>query len=1345
MLIDGTLLIGSRMADPGRFSLARLNNTNYATWKFEIEMLLTREELWFVVEEAKPEPVTAAWTKADKKARATIALSVEQSQYPLIKDGTTALAVWNALKSYHEKTTMTSQLSLLIRLCDGKLQEGGDAEKHLLEMDSLFGRLQSAGLELGEKLKVAMVLRSMPESYHFLASALEARPDADITMELVKSKLLDEFHKRCERDGTGVGGEQVLKVQKSSRTCFFCKQPGHFKKDCHKWLRTQEEAGPSGKSKSSSGNQRKVKAKQVTNTERDPVSFLVQEESYVSRATLKQEHSWTVDSGASCHMTSNGSFFDNLDESTSVHVMMANGNRTKSGGHGGGYVAGMNGAGKPVDIRLDNVLYVPDLDSGLLSVSKIADKGFGVLFTQKSVEIIDKSKRVVALGERSGGLYVLKDQECAAVSNLCHSVNCQHTWHRRFGHRDPAVLDRIQKGQLATGMKLVNCGMKIVCDCCLEGKMARLPFPKQAERKTTQPLQLIHTDLCGPMSTVTPGGNRYFMVLIDDYSRYLVLYLLKDKGEAKHCIKSFVRLVENQFGRKPQAIRSDRGAEFVNKELKQFYSDEGIRMELTAGYAPQQNGVAERRNRYLQEMAVCMLLDAGLGKQYWGEAIATASYIQNRLPSRSTEKTPMELWSGQKPDLSELKVFGCDAYVYIPDVKRKKLEKRAEKLTFIGYACGSKAYRFLNKQTGKIIISRDAKFLELGVEIQEEQGPSSVEPVKLQLFGDGDQEEDEDNEEDDGTEPDSESDSDDEEFSDEHSDKPEEEKSDEEEEDKSGEEEDEVRRSQRPNAGTLPTKLNDYVVGVAQLEECDPKNYEEAVRSVNKSEWMRAMDSEYEALLSKDTWKLVPLPKGRHAIGSKWVFKQKKNSSGQTVRFKARLVAQGYAQRYGEDFDEVHAPVALQQTFRVLLTVAGHKGLQVRHVDVKNAYLNGVLQEEIFMRQPPGYSTVGKEELVCKLNRSLYGLKQAARVWNSTIKEVLVDLGFRQSEADACLYSKQFPNGEWIYLLIYVDDMVLVCKDGSQITGVENALRKRFEISSLGEIKQFLGITVEKDINGMYMLSQKCMILEIADRFGLTDAKPSKYPVDPGYFRHNGGEKLPDNVLYHKLVGALLYVATNTRPDIAAAVSILSRKTNCPAQQDWLELKRVVRYLVGTQEYQLRLASDRSKNLELVGYSDADWAGDTTDRKSTSGFVFQIGDASVSWASRKQACVTTSTMEAEYVALSEAAQETTWLRRLLAELGYTQRQPTIINEDNRGCIDFVSLERQNKRSKHIDTKFYHAKDLCTREVIQLRYCPTDSMIADVFTKPLGATKIQLFAEKLGLCSNRKPNRNSNRK
>lgn len=393
------------------------------------------------------------------------------------------------------------------------------------------------------------------------------------------------------------------------------------------------------------------------------------------------------------------------------------------------------------------------------------------------------------------------------------------------------------------------------------------------------------------------------MTVIDDHSRYLVLYLLEDKAQAKNCIKSYVRLVENKFGRKPRIIRSDRGGEFVNKELKRFYSDEGIEMQLTAGYAPEQNGVAERRNRYLQEMAMCMLLDAGLEKQYWGEAIAAAAYIQNRLPSRTVGKTPFELWSGQKPDVSHLKVFGCQAFVHVPDAKRGKMESKAEKLIFVGYDSGSKAYRFLNKQKNKITVSRDARFLELGSQFQEERVAVPPEEALLEL--ESEEQLDAEQQEEVESEPEHEAEGEPEPepepcgsgandsladdsffqgFSDVNTTV--EEFHDADDLDESVEER-ELRRSQRSNAGVLPKRLEDYVVGVARLSESEPKSYKEAVNSSNKAEWVRAMEEEYESLLSRGTWSLVPLPAGRQAIGSKWVYKEKKDSHGQTVRFKA--------------------------------------------------------------------------------------------------------------------------------------------------------------------------------------------------------------------------------------------------------------------------------------------------------------------------------------------------------------------------------------------------------------------------------------------------------------------------
>lgn len=543
----------------------------------------------------------------------------------------------------------------------------------------------------------------------------------------------------------------------------------------------------------------------------------------------------------------------------------------------------------------------------------------------------------------------------------------------------------------------------------------------------------------------------------------------------------------------------------------------------------------------------------------------------------------------------------------------------------------------------------------------------------------------------------------------------------------------EIPSEQRSTRGNLPVRLRDYIVDVAKVIEQEPLSYEEAVRGPEQDLWKAAMREEYDSLMKNNTWSLVELPNGRKPVGCKWVYKRKEDVCGNVSKFKARLVAQGFSQQAGVDYDAVFAPVATQPTFRILLTVAGYKRMTVRHLDVKSAYLHGQLQEEIYMQQPKGFTVRGKEHLVCRLHRCLYGLKQGAKVWNDTISAILGELGFEQGRSDACLFTKKLESGELVYVLIYVDDMIVASVSEAEVDKVEKLLKKRISLSSLGEVSHFLGIRVTKDKDGFYALDQQTYVAKVASRFKLDKAKGSKVPMDVGYYRSREGSKLlSSNSDYRSLVGALLYVAVNTRPDVAACVSILSRKISEPSEVDWTELKRVVRYLLLTSDYKLRLSVNRQERMVLLGYSDADWGGDPTDRKSVTGYVFQLNQSSICWASRKQTAISLSSMEAEYVALSEACKELVWLRRLLEEIGVKQNGPTTVYEDNTSCIEFVGVDRQSRRSKHIDTRIFYARNLCEQGVVSVQYCSSESMMADVLTKPLGAAKQRRFAEMLGL-------------
>jgi hypothetical protein len=307
----------------------------------------------------------------------------------------------------------------------------------------------------------------------------------------------------------------------------------------------------------------------------------------------------------------------------------------------------------------------------------------------------------------------------------------------------------------------------------------------------------------------------------------------------------------------------------------------------------------------------------------------------------------------------------------------------------------------------------------------------------------------------------------------------------------------------------------------------EPRDFKEAMSGPNKKKWEEAMRNEMESPHHNKVWKVMELPDGRKAIGGKWIFKRKVNEHGDVNRYKARYVAQGFSQIYGEDYEEVFAPVVKQTTLRTILAVAGKRRMQVKHFDAKTAFLIGELKKELFIKQPEGFVVKGKEHLVCKLEKSIYGLKQSARTWNKTLHDKLKD-GFTQSGADQCLYTKQVGN-HWIYLLIYVDDIIMESISEQLIDNVAKQLGKTFGLSSLGDLKFYLGIQVEHEPDGIFSIHQELYIDRIIERFGMKDSKPSKIPLDPGCKKRNEVHAaLKDNVKYRSAIGALLHVSTYT-------------------------------------------------------------------------------------------------------------------------------------------------------------------------------------------------------------------------
>ena len=474
----------------------------------------------------------------------------------------------------------------------------------------------------------------------------------------------------------------------------------------------------------------------------------------------------------------------------------------------------------------------------------------------------------------------------------------------------------------------------------------------------------------------------------------------------------------------------------------------------------------------------------------------------------------------------------------------------------------------------------------------------------------------------------------------------------------------------------------------------------------------------------------VELPAGRKTVGCKWVFKEKVGADGNVDRYKARLVAQGFSQQYGLDYDETFSPVVRTESVHTLIALATQKNLLLNQMDVTTAFLNGILEEEVYMKQPEGFVVKGKEKMVCRLNKSIYGLKQSPRCWNAVLHEHLCKIGFTQSTSDPCIYTS---DGELTILAVFVDDILLATSSTSRLDEVKQAIARKFTVKDMGELKYFLGVTVDQKTNPAVIgLCQSAYTRKLLQKFKMDGAKPVATPVDTSQklVKADDDSELFDKGLYQSAVGSLLYLAMWTRPDIAYAVGMVSKYCSKPSKEHWTAVKRIMHYLQGTVDY--GLCYDKGSHSKCTGYSDADWAGDIDDRRSTSGYVFSMSGGAISWRSKRQTCVSLSTAEAEYIALASAAQEAVWLQRLLQDMKAVPSRPMIINEDNQSAIALTKNPQFHGRTKHVDIKFHYIREQVEQQNIKLVFCPSDNMMADFLTKGLTREKFCKNREMTGL-------------
>lgn len=1288
---------------------------NFAIWKTQAKSFLVVKGLWKFVTKSLTPSSSAEDIEKGEQALAHITLMLEPCTFSHIANATTAKEAWNKLIQAFENKSVSRKVDLLRQLVQMKLSECESMEEYVNNMILTSIQVTSAGLNLDDEIIASLMLAGLPEEFLPMVLAVE-NSNEKLSVDAVKNILLQDV--KFDSNKNGAMFSKTKKNPKNTKDkkfgCHICGDKSHFASACDK-----------KKSK------KKDPKKKDANDNVLLTSFLVNK---------YKSNEWFIDSGATAHMTVNSSFLLNKTPTSNKEVTIADNSKVRVSCAGDVRMNMDTGNGGSV-ATLKNVECVPNLCTNLISVSAMAKKGHQIIFEKDFCKIFNKNNELVASASLVDGLYRMN---CAIIwpapteMAMISKAN-QNLWHRRLGHICDDNLTKVKNSTI--GVEFSGKSSE-KCVTCIEGKQSRLPFPECGNRANNL-LDLVHSDVCGPLKCPSLAGAKYFVTFVDDFSRKVFIVPIKQKSQVFSEFKKFKLLVENQCSRKIKIFRSDNGTEYCGNDFESFLKKNGIIHQKSAPYTPEQNGVAERINRTILDRIRCMLIDSKLSAGFWAEAASTAVYLINRIPCRNKMETPEEIWSNIKPDLSHLRVFGCRAMVHIPDQKRTKLESKSFECILLGYSGESKAYRLYNKTSKKIVTSRNVVFLENQVnEIDNNQTnisfPSTV------LFEDDTES---------GKEMCNGSDNVNETVIDTNEtivevtsdgetdttiiDLQENAGSTSEYEDASEYVPDETidvnniqpRHSERiANQSTKPDYRSAFLVSI------DPATVKDALSSDDAKSWHKAMQEEFSSLLENQTWSLVDLPAGKSPIKCKWVYKTKRNSNGDIIRHKARLVVKGFSQKYGIDYHETFAPVVRYTSIRFLIALAAKFDLKIMQMDAVTAFLNGELKEDIFMFQPEGF-TDGTNR-VCQLHKSLYGLKQSSRVWNEKLNSVLINFGLKRSEVDQCIY--YCINGNKIlYVAIYVDDVLIFTNDDVLGNKLKITLSDNFRMKDMGEASSVLGIRIIRDkSNGSIAIDQSQYLADVLNRFGMSDCNAVSTPLDlnqkiSSKMSPSSGDEMEamSNVPYEQAIGSLLFAAQVTRPDICFAVNLLSRYSKNPGHGHWAAVKRIMRYIKGSLNK--KLVYYRVGN-SLAGYCDADWASDLDERKSTTGYIFTFQSGAISWSSKRQSTIALSSTEAEFMAMVSAIQECNWLKRLEIELVPNAEISMVLNCDNKSAILIAKNNSYSSRTKHVEIKTKFIQEKINDGRIQLEYVPTNQNIADVFTKGVVNSKHHTLIEYLGL-------------
>ncbi|KAH9648835.1 hypothetical protein KPL70_025759 [Citrus sinensis] len=1202
-----------------------IGENDFHLWRLKMRALLVHQGLDEALAEEssskKPRKVSVEdLPDVLDRAHSAIILSLGDGVLREVGGEKTAAGLWKKLEDLYTKKSMAKRLATKKKLYKLQMEEGSSITDHIDAFNKIILDLEDINVKIDDEDKAMILLCSLPSSFEHLVDTLmyERQP---LTMVDVKETLSSKAatknesreagslmaRGRSEKKEGNKGKKKRSKSRSKNMKCFHCHKECHFKKDC------QEKKNKPKDTREKTGDAAVASESQEYDGYDSAGVLLVTDD--------QTKGNWVLDSGCSFHMCPNKNLFLNYEAYDGGVVVMGNDAIFKVVGKGIIRLKMLDGMTR----ELANVRHVPDLKRNLISLGMLDKMGCLVKLESGTLKVM-RGSMVLMKGSLSNGLYVLQGTAITgAVGVSNQSLDKTMMWHLRLGHMSERGLRELSKQGVLGRDKIETLRF---CEECLLGKSSRVKF-STGVHNSKGTLDYIHADLWGPEQTASLGGARYFMSLIDDFSRMVWVYMLKTKDDAFEKFKIWKTLVETQTNRKVRRLRTDNGLEFCNKRFDDFCAENGVVRHKTMRHTPQQNGLAERMNRTLMDKVRCMLIQSRLPMSLWAETLSTACYIVNRSPSSGINfRTPIELWTGKPADYSNLRVFGCPAYAH---TKQGKLEPRALKGVFIGYPEGVKGYKLwcTDFKPPKAIISRDVVFNEAELQKRRTIVESETEAEKNMSESEAESEDDQG--------------------------------------DRSYQlVRDRERRVIRPPMRYAHADLIAFALTAAhELDTDEPKTYSEAVKGNESEKWKAAMDEEMQSLFKNHILTLIEKPPNKKVVGCKWVYKVKDGiPEVEPKRYKARLVAKGFTQKEWVDYTEIFSLVVRHTSLRILLALVAVNNMHLEQMDVKTAFLHGELNEMIVMKQPEGYVDPRRPD----------------------------------------------------------------------------HLRGSFDMKDLGEAKKILGVELIRDRrNGTLILSQQNYIRKVLERFEMGKAKPVQTPL-PAHFRLSS-QQCPktdverseaSSIPYSSAVGCLMYAMVLTRPDLSYAVSVVSRYMTNPGNEHWRAVMWILRYLNGTISYGLIYGTDGRKEVNVEGFVDSNYAGDLDKRRSLTRYLFRLSGCTISWKASLQNVVALSTTEAEYTTAADAIKEAIWLKGMVTDLGYEQRQITV-HCDSQSAICLSKNQIHHEKTKHIDIKLHFVRLEVSKGVVKLVKIHTDDNVADMLTKALPGAKFEFCVNSACVC------------